>query len=354
MDRLALRAGRLTGGVVAMTGTLVVFACTTTLGAQAPASPAPTQQTVAPTAPAAPQTPAPAAAAPAGTLLTSPCGNALGMPAALPAPGSAPFLWILEVCFPKQGGSSTVENETYMYYVKLRGSQPSQGIFIPFDEAAEQTMRADFKALWATNFLEDMSIELTEHTFPNGTVGIVASYQMEERERVKIVNYEGSKQIDRSKIDEKLRERGIEVRLDSFLDEGVIRRVKTVLRQMMAEKGFTNAEVDHKVTPVAGGPKLVNITFNVSEGPKIKIKDVDFVGNSAINDGSLTNKLKENKPRSMLTFWKGGGIYKETEFEADAERVVQYYQNRGYVRARVGQPELKVIENTKDGKTRWV
>ena len=43
---------------------------------------------------------------------------------------------------------------------------------------------------------------------------------MEERERVKIVNYEGSKQIDRTKIDEQLRERSIELRLDSFLDEG--------------------------------------------------------------------------------------------------------------------------------------
>jgi hypothetical protein len=31
----------------------------------------------------------------------------------------------------------------------------------------------------------------------------------------------------------------------------------------MAEKGFTNAEVGHKVSPVAGGPKLVNVTFTV-------------------------------------------------------------------------------------------
>ena len=65
---------------------------------------------------------------------------------------------------------------------------------------------------------------------------------MEERERVKIVNYEGSKQIDRTKIDEQLRERGIELRLDSFVDDGAIRRIKTVLREMMAEKGFTNAD----------------------------------------------------------------------------------------------------------------
>ena len=107
-----------------------------------------------------------------------------------------------------------------------------------------------------------------DYTFSNGVVGKLVAYHMEERERVKIVNYEGSKQIDRTKIEEQLRERGIELRLDSFVDDGVIRRIKTVLREMMAEKGFTNAEVEHKVAPVAGGPKLVNVTFNVSEGQK--------------------------------------------------------------------------------------
>ena len=105
---------------------------------------------------------------------------------------------------------------------------------------------------------------------------------------------------------------------------------------------------------MAGGPKLVNITFNVSEGPKIKIRDVDFVGNTAISDGTLQRKLKENKPKGILSFITGGGTYKEAKFEEDAERVVEYYQNQGYVRARVGQPELKVLENSKDGKTRWV
>ena len=48
---------------------------------------------------------------------------------------------------------------------------------------------------------------------------------MEERERVKIVDYEGSKNIDRTKIAEQLKEKGIELRLDSFLDENTLHRV---------------------------------------------------------------------------------------------------------------------------------
>ena len=81
---------------------------------------------------------------------------------------------------------------------------------------------------------------------------------------------------------------------------------------------------------MAGGPKLVNITFNVDEGPKIKIRKVEFIGNTAIGDGTLQRKLKENKPKGILSFITGSGTYKETAFEEDADRVVEYYQNAGY------------------------
>jgi len=306
------------------------------------------------------QEPAPAPAQlPQGAVAKTACGTPVAAPAAVPPAGSPPFIWQLELCFDRQGNTSTVENETYLYWIKLPVSQPSQGKFVPYDEAAEELIRQDFKALWNTKFLEDLSIEKTEHTFENGTVGVMVVYRMEERERVKIVDYRNSKGdsisiIKRSDIDEKLRERSIEVRLDSFLDEGSIRRVEGVLREMMAEKGFTNAEIGHKVTPVSGGPKLVNVTFTVGEGPKIKIRDVEFTGNQAIGDGKLQRKMKENKPKGILSFITGGGTYKEAAYEEDAAKIVEYYRNQGYPQARVGNPDIKVLENTKDGKTRWV
>ena len=92
---------------------------------------------------------------------------AAAAPTALPPVGSPPFVWILQPCFNSQGGSSTIENETYMYYIQLRPSTPSQKTFIWYDQATEQTMLSDFKRLWATNFLDDLSIEVTDQTFAN-------------------------------------------------------------------------------------------------------------------------------------------------------------------------------------------
>src|SRR5262245_41429661 len=69
------------------------------------------------------------------------CGTPVGQPAALPPAGSPPFVWIFEPCFAAQGGSSTIDSDTYLYYIQLRNlvSRPSQGIFVPYDEKVEQT-----------------------------------------------------------------------------------------------------------------------------------------------------------------------------------------------------------------------
>src|SRR4029434_4381407 len=112
---------------------------------------------------------------------------------------------------------------------------------------------------------------------------------------------------------------------------------------LSAERGVTTAGVNPRVEPVAGGGKLVNVTFVVGQGPKLKIRDVEFVGNTAISDGKLEKPIKDNKPKNPLYGWiSGGGTYKENAFEEDAAKVVEYYQNSGYPQARVGQPDLKI------------
>src|SRR5439155_2854067 len=94
--------------------------------------------------------------------------------------------------------------------------------------------------------------------------------------------------------------------------------------------------------------------FNITEGPKVKIGKVDFLGNTAISDGTLARKLKDNKGPNLFSFMLGSGTYKEDKWGDDAEKVIEYYRQKGYVQARVGQPELRVLEDSTDGKTRYI
>jgi outer membrane protein insertion porin family len=123
---------------------------------------------------------------------------------------------------------------------------------------------------------------------------------------------------------------------------------------MLKEKGFQNADVTHEIKEVAGGPKLVNVTFVMTEGPVVKIEKLTFVGNKAMSEGALKRRMKDNREKWFLSFLSGRGTYQENKFEEDADRVMQYYLDHGYISAQVGSPEIKVLRDSPDKKTRWV
>jgi outer membrane protein insertion porin family len=299
-----------------------------------------------------------APAAGASASVTSICGVDVPPPTVMPPAGSGPVVYQLAPCFDAQGGTSLVDVQTYLYYMQIKDhvSKPSQNppLWVPYDDSIEQIMHEDFDRLWGTNFLDNLWIEVNDYDFPNGVVGKLITYHMEERQRIKIVDYTGSKEIEPSKIDDKLKEQGAQIRLDTFIDPGLVRKVEGVIRELMSEKGYEYAQVTHDIQELPGGPKLVHLTFHVDEGPIVKIRRVQFVGNTAMSGGKLRHQLKNNKPHGWLSFINGHGKYNEAQFDEDADRIVQFYGDHGYPRASVGVPQLQVIEDSEDGKTRWV
>jgi outer membrane protein insertion porin family len=312
-------------------------------------------QTPVPEPPPAAGAPTPPAGAPA-TPADAPtlCGQPVPAPATLPPAGSGPLVYVLGLCFAAQGHVSAVEPETYLYYLRLRPSRPSQSEWVPYDETARETIKEDFRRLWATGFLDDLSVEATDYTFANGVAGKIVTYHLEERARVRLVKYEGAGDLEQTKIDEALREHRAEIKLDAFLDQAVIRRARTVLRDLIAEKGYAAAAVTSSVEPIPGGARLVALTFTVTRGPKLVIRDVAFIGNRAVPDAALRRVLKDNRPQGLLSLVTSRGAYNEATFADDAQRVEDYYRDHGYVAVRVGQPEVRALDDSPDGATRFV
>src|SRR2546425_3009797 len=205
----------------------------------------------------------------------------------------APAGWLragpLFICavLQEQGGAAVIEPETYLYYINLKPSLPSQAKWVPWDEKAEKEVHDDFTRLWGTNFLENLWVEKKEYRFSNGVVGELITYHIEERQRVKIVDYVGTKEIEVSKVNERLKDLMSEIRLDTFIDPALVRKVAGVVRDMLKEKGFQNAEVTPEIVALPGSPKIVHLTFHMSEGPKVKIRRILFTGNKVMSSRSL-------------------------------------------------------------------
>ncbi len=320
--------------------------------AQAPVAPAP----IAPAAPTSTQKPTTPTLTASGALPVCGGHQEVPPPAGLPPTASGPVIYTIVVCFPKQGNVSLVDPQTYLYYMQSTDlvSLPSQDVWKPYNEASEQTIIGDHKRLWATNFLDDLKIEAVDYPFSNGVLGKVIVYELEERQRIKNTIYnEGTKEIEQAKVEERLRELGITIRLDSFVDQATEKRVANVIREMMVEKGFQDAKVESVHEALPGGPKSVALKFKVTEGPKVKISNVDFVGNKVFSDGKLRGKMKTNKGGGFWIF-PGSSVYQEDKFEEDAEMVSGFLREQGYLQSNVGQPNLKPIRDSKDGKTRFM
>ena len=274
-------------------------------------------------------------------------------PLRMPPAGSGPVIRFIQLKF-HPVDESLIDPQTYLYYIQTQPSRSSDGVWVPYDEAAEAKLRDDFRRLWGTNFLDNLWVEVLDEPYDNGVVGKRVIFNMEERPRVKIVDYTGSSKVERTKVDEKMKELGVALRLDSFLDEGAVRRVKGIVQSLMGEKGYQDAEITSSVEPLPGGPKLVKVVFDVKEGPKVRIREVDFEGNTAVSDRTLRRNMKETKQHTRMSWLLGGGTYKAAKFEEDADKVVAHYRNRGHIEARVGTPEFQTLQDSPDGKTRWI
>jgi len=60
-----------------------------------------------------------------------------------------------------------------------------------------------------------------------------------------------------------------------------------------------------EIKDVEGGTKLVHVTFHVTEGPKVKIDEIDFVGNQAISDGKLVSGGLDDELRQAIANLEG-------------------------------------------------
>ena len=291
------------------------------------------------------------------------CGQQ-AQPRAVPPAGSPPVVLFIAPCWEAQGNATVIEPQTYLYYIQLKQSRPSEGVWIPYDDKAETTIEEDFRRLWGTNFLDNLWVDVSDYKFANCTVGKIVTYNMEERQRVKIVDYVGSKAVETSKIDEKLKDANAQIRLDTFIDPGLVRKVQGIVQEMLHEKGFQFASVTPEIQDIPGGTKLVHLTFHMDEGPKVEIRHITFTGNKAMGDAQLKSQLKETKENggfedfAHLWNWIAGMMgdrtYKETKFDEDAEKIVSFYRDNGYIKANVGVPELKVVNDSDDKKKRYI
>jgi outer membrane protein insertion porin family len=239
-------------------------------------------------------------------------------------------------------GNQYLQKETLLFYVSTK----------PGERYDERRLRDDFRRLWDTGFINDLLLDVRD-----GTTGKVVTFVLQERKRVQIVDYRGAKSITTSNIDDKLKELEATIRIDSFYDPSKAKRVESIIKQMLAEKGRPFATVKHDAKSI--GPAGMQISFVIDEGAKAKVKEVEFTGNQIFSDRTLRGQMKKIKAggeKDLLSIFTaplrwGKTTYNEEKWsdprEGDKAKLQDFYLNQGYVTASVGEPRITYV----DGKS---
>jgi outer membrane protein insertion porin family len=253
------------------------------------------------------------------------------------APEDLPIVERVEI-----SGNQYLQKETLLFYVSTKAGER-------YDE---RRLKDDFRRLWETGFINDLLLDVRD-----GATGKVVTFVLQERKRVQIVDYRGGKSVTTTNIEDKLKELEAGIRIDSFYDPSKAKKVESIIKQMLAEKGRPFATVKHDAKSI--GPAGQQISFVIDEGPRAKVKEIVFTGNEIFSDSALRNRMKKVKAGGDLDLlgiftaplrW-GKTTYSEEKWsdprEGDKAKLQDFYLNHGYVTASVGEPRLTYI----DGKS---
>lgn len=111
---------------------------------------------------------------------------------------------------------------------------------------------------------------------------------------------------------------------DDFLVEQSVRNIKDTYR----DKGHYLVEVEIDESQLESSGIMI---FRVIEGPRVKIKAVEFEGNNAFEDKQLSSQVKTRKSLFLI---RRGQLDEELLVD-DIAALDRYYKERGYVDVRV-------------------
>jgi outer membrane protein insertion porin family len=195
----------------------------------------------------------------------------------------------------------------------------------------EEALRRDFMHLWNTGRFDDIRLE----TEP-GRTGVIIRFVVTERRVIRSINYEGMKSITVSEILDRFKERKVGLTVESQYDPNKIQRAAVVLKEYLAERGRQYATVDPVIEQIP--PSSLKLTFNVNEGPKVKVGKILITGNEAFNNRWVVRQMKGLKPigipHSILFENIFAKTYDKEKLEIDKELIRQAYQDHGYFTAK--------------------
>lgn len=221
-------------------------------------------------------------------------------PAALPGSGTIRSIDV--------AGSQRLEPDTVRSYIKLK----------PGDAYTREALDQALKDLYATELFADVQIRDNQ-----GALTI----QVRENPVINRIVLEGNKRLKEDKIRPEIRLAPRQIFTRSKARADVARIIELYRRQ-----GRFAATVEPKMVQL--DQNRVDIVFEINEGAKSKVRQINIIGNQAFSGGDLRSEMA-TKVASWYNIFSSGDSYDPDKLAYDQQKLRQFYLTQGYADFRV-------------------
>lgn len=224
-------------------------------------------------------------------------------------------------------GNRRLRDEDLLYYIRTR----------PGDTYNPEQLERDLKELLSLNFFDKTATRVLTEQGVRGGVNVI--FEVRELPIIRDLQFEGTKAIAESDILKAFRENRVGISKESVYDPVKARSARRVLREMLASKGYPNAKIEVREEEVSA--TSVAITFDIDQGRRSRIVDIEFEGNENFSDSELRGALQLVKESGLISRFKGQDILDLRKLQYDLNaNVREYMRSKGYFQARIGEPEV--------------
>jgi outer membrane protein insertion porin family len=216
----------------------------------------------------------------------------------------------------------------------LSGLSKGDDITIPGDKTTDA-----IKNLWKQSMFEQ--VEIIQDKVIGEDVFLII--RVTERPRLSKFRFEGD--VKKSEADD-IRNK-IRLLKERVVTDYMVGSIKNTVRDYYLDKGYYYNKVDIITTKdtTAKTPHIL-LTIKVNKGKKVRIQDVNIIGNTVIANWKLRRKLEDSKRYRWYNPFNSGK-YLEENLQKDLPTIVSKYNTKGYRDARIVKDSVYFVSKSR-------
>ena len=165
------------------------------------------------------------------------------------------------------------------------------------------------------------------------------------------VAFTGSKLLSQQQIKKLLEDKKLSPQLGAPADPVQLHRAALAIRSELAAAGHPEAQAIVQQENLPG--QRVKVDFRIRDGPHLPVRQLNFSGHPEISEKVLRKQMREVVPGAWFPGLRNKNVYIPEKCETDRVNLLAYLQNHGFPQARIGTPQVTVVNAYSSPSTRW-